>query len=144
VGTKAGAMAHRHSVASRNVAVIVLCVFTAFLIFMGLVYVSNQVNRLRSDISGLQDHQEFLEAHGAALLAQWNAATRSETISKRAQLELGLQLQDSPSFVLVRKPENNQNSSWHNLLNGFSQNSANAAEVPGNQNATQIEMQESP
>lgn len=125
-------MAHRHSVASRNVAVGVLCTFFAFMFFLGMVQVSNQVNGLRSRISVLQDQQDYLEANGASLLAEWTKATRSEIITGRAKRELGLQLPGTPALVLLRNGDDRGRSSWQSLFQSFSQGSANAAEVPGN------------
>lgn len=125
-------MAHRHSVASWNVAAGVLCTFLAFMFFLGMVQVSNQVNGLRAHIAVLQDQQDFLEANGASLLAEWTKATRSETITGRAIGELGLQLPATPALVLLRSGSDQGRSSWQSLFQGFSQGTANAAEVPGN------------
>jgi hypothetical protein len=130
--TKAGAMAHRHSVASRNVAVIILCVLMAFLFFLGMVQVSNQVNGLRSHIAKLQDQQEYLEANGASLLADWNKATRCETITGRARKELGMMLSEVPALVIVRHDMRQDRSPWQNMFQGLSQSTASAAEVTEN------------
>ncbi len=142
--TKAGAMAHRHNVANGKVALIVSLVLLSFFCFLGMVQVSNQVNSLRSNIANLQDQQEFLEAKGAILLAEWNNATRSEIVTARAEAELNLKLPVIPAFVLVRKDQGLQGGSWQNIFQGFSQGTANAAEVPGNANVIPVKMQLSP
>ncbi len=141
---KAGAMAHRHSVASRNVAMVTVLILLAFILFMFMVQVSNQVNGLRARIASLQDQQEYLEANGAALLAKWNKATTNSEITLRAQQELGLQLPVGPAFVLVRDGVGNSRSAWHNIFQGLTQGTANAAEVPGNSIDPPVEMMSSP
>jgi len=93
-------MAIRRGLVRGKMTFAVLGIAVLVLMLGGSVFVSNQVTRLRADIAGLEDRQDFLEAGSAQLQSAWNRQTSAEEIVARAR-RIGLLVPDRPDLVLV-------------------------------------------
>lgn len=111
-------MAHRRSLVAGRVAAGLLAGSAIALLLSGVVFLSNAVTGLRSEIAALESSKCCLEAASAELQLSWNRATRPAAIRERARLELGLVDPVEPALVLVRADRNDPSAraAWKQWL----------------------------
>jgi len=116
-----GFMAQRRDMFCRGTALAVPLVLVGVALLAGAVYVSNQVVASRLQVSRLEDRRDFLEARTAQLQAQWNKVTATRVIQERAHAEIGLDLPERPSLVLVQAPRSVRDDPglWQRVLARF-------------------------
>ncbi len=111
-------MAHRRSLVAGRVVVGILGGTAIAMILSGVVFLSNEVTALRSEIAGLENRKCCLEAASADLQVRWNHATQPAVIRERAWAELGLADPVEPALVLVRTDdwEDDTPAAWSRWL----------------------------
>ncbi len=114
-----GAMARRKGVITTRVVMVIGLIVLVGGLMAGRIFLTNQITGLRSRVADLESQKEFLEAGSAELHLQWNRVSNAEVVTKRARLELGLVVPESPGPVLVclGKKENGK-SVWGKLKAG--------------------------
>lgn len=111
-------MAQRRSLVAGRVVAGLLAGSAVALLLAGVVFLSNSVTGLRSQIAALESHKCCLEAASADLQVRWNQATRPTVIRERARRELGLIDPGEPALVLVRAERTGESgrAAWTRVL----------------------------
>ena len=116
-------MAHRRSLVAGRLVAGLLAGSAIAVILSGVVFLSNKVTSLRSEIASLENRKCCLEAASADLQVRWNRATQPAVIRERASAELGLVDPGEPALVLVRADRDDRDgpaawASWLERIGG--------------------------
>ncbi len=116
------AMAHRRGLVRGKVTLGIIGTLGLGLLLAGSVFISNQTTGLRTEIAALESRREFLEAGSGLLLTRWNAASSAKVITRRARVEIGLEVPENPGLVLVCRNEvceDEGTGGWRRFLSRF-------------------------
>jgi hypothetical protein len=111
-------MARRRRLTGLPVLTALLAGAVATALLVPIIALTNSVHGLRADIARLSDERAYLRADVARLTTVWNEVTAPEVVVPRAAKELGLEVPDgaTPVLVMLEDAGRGRSPAWRRLL----------------------------